>query len=128
MEHILSKKLVKPLPLFSHATIFQNLIFTSCIQGFLAGESVPQEIDQEATQMFKNLETLLLEAGSDLSCILKLTMFFLDLERDFLPVNKIFNQFFNDKPPARSSIGVSMLPRGCKVVVECIAIKNQANN
>lgn len=126
MEHILSKKLVKPLPIFSHATTFENLIFTSCVQGFLANESVPKEIDQEATQMFKNLEALLIEAGSDLSRILKLTMFFLDLERDFLPVNKVFNQFFKDKPPARSSIGVSMLPRGCKVVVECIAIKTQA--
>ncbi len=76
MEHILSKKLVKPLPIFSHATTFENLIFTSCVQGFLANESVPKEIDQEATQMFKNLEALLIEAGSDLSRILKLTMFF----------------------------------------------------
>lgn len=122
MEHILSKSLVKPLPIFSHATIHNGLIFTSCIQGFDHKEELAQEVEQEARQMFLNLEVLLRECGSDLKHILKMTIFFADLKNDFLPVNQVINQIFKENPPARSSIGVGELPRHCRVVVECVAV------
>jgi|HubBroStandDraft_1064217.scaffolds.fasta_scaffold202064_1 2-iminobutanoate/2-iminopropanoate deaminase len=122
MIYFLSKKLIKPLPTFSHAVIHNNLIYTSCIQGFLNSGELPANIEEEARQMFLNLKTLLEECDSNLSQILKMTLFFSDLERDFLVVNQVINNLFSNSP-ARSSIGVKELPRACKIVVECIAIK-----
>lgn len=124
MEHIISKILSKPLPVFSHATQYNDLIFTSCIQGFAPGSfALPEEVEKECEQMLLNLKTILLEAKSDLGHVLKMTLFFSHLDRDFLLVNQVVNQFFRENPPARSSIGVAELPRGCRVVVECIAVK-----
>jgi 2-iminobutanoate/2-iminopropanoate deaminase len=119
----LSENLTKPLPSFAHATFHQDLIFTSCIQGFSPGQfELPKDVAKESEQMFSNLVTLLAECESDLDHVLKITLFFTHLDRDFLAVNQVLDQFFQ-KPPARSSIGVKELPRGCRVVVEAIAKK-----
>lgn len=122
MRHILSTTLSKPLPIFTHATEHNGLIFTSCIQGFSPDSfELSADVAEEALQMFKNLAIILKESGSDMDHILKMTIFFSHLDRDFFIVNKVIDEVFSKKPPARSSIGVAELPRGCKVVVECVA-------
>lgn len=72
--------------------------------------------------MMKNLDTLLKGIGSDFDSLLKMTLFFTDMARDFPSVNEVVNRYIPENSPARSSIGVAALPRACQVVVDCVVV------
>jgi len=45
-----------------------------------------------------------------------------DME-EFKDVNEVYAAFFDECPPARSTVGVSSLPLGARVEVEAIAFR-----
>jgi 2-iminobutanoate/2-iminopropanoate deaminase len=63
---------------------------------------------------------ILEDAGSDLSKVLKTTVFMV-AGNDFAIVNKIYKEFFPENAPARSTPQVMPFPAGILVSVECIA-------
>ncbi len=125
----LCEALTKPLPVYSHATIYRGVAQISAVQGFVPGTfSFPQAeapthtaVAAEADQMMQNLGEILSGIGSDFTKILKMTLYFTDMARDFAAVNEVVNRYIPQHSPARSSIGVAALPRACKVVVDCCA-------
>ena len=78
----------------------------------------------EADQMLRNLSSILDGINSSFNNILKLVLYFENMKRDFLPVNEVLNLYIPENSPARSSIGVAALPRGARVVVDCLAAIN----
>lgn len=74
IRYTLSQVLTKPLPVFNHATEFNGIIHVSCIQGFRPGtmDLIHEGAMEQAEQIFKNLNIVLKEAGSDLTQVLKL--------------------------------------------------------
>lgn len=117
-------ELTKPLPIYSHATIYNGIAHISAVQGFVPGTfSFPEGgVAAQAEQMMKNLDTLLKGIGSDFDSLLKMTLFFTDMARDFPSVNEVVNRYIPENSPARSSIGVAALPRACQVVVDCVVV------
>lgn len=115
-------ELTKPLPIYSHATIHNGIAYISAVQGFVPGTfSLPEGgVAAQAEQMMQNLATLLKGIGADFDSILKMTLFFTDMARDFPSVNEVVNRYMPENSPARSSIGVAALPRSCQVVVDCV--------
>lgn len=113
--------LTKPLPIYSHATIHAGVAQISAVQGFVPGTfGFPEGgVAAEAEQMMRNLGEILAGVGGGFDRILKMTLFFSDMARDFPAVNEVVNRFIPEHSPARSSIGVAALPRGCHVVVDC---------
>ena len=77
-------------------------------------------LEAQATQIFKNIQAVLLEAGMDFSHVVKSTVFLTDLG-NFAPFNEIYGSYFPENPPARSCVEVSALPKACMVEVEIIA-------
>ena len=61
-------------------------------------------------------------SGCELSDIVKLTVFLTDLSL-FPQLNEVFEEFFTEKPPARSAVEVSGLPMGVRVEMEAIALE-----
>lgn len=122
IQHIVCDALTTPLPIFSHATVHNGIVYVSCIQGFIPGtfEFPSGAAEDQARQMLANLKVVLEQAGSRLSHVLKITLFMTDM-RDFSKINEAVNEAFPESPPARSSIAVAELPRGAKVVIEAIA-------
>ena len=123
IKHIISKKLTKPLPVFSHAVVYEGVAYVSCIQGFVPGTfEFPGAgtVADEAQQMLENLKSVLIEADTDWDRILSMNLYFKDLDQDFQVVNEVVNRYIR-LGPARSSIGVLSLPRGCRVVIDCKA-------
>jgi 2-iminobutanoate/2-iminopropanoate deaminase len=53
----------------------------------------------------------------------KTTIFLTDLG-NFQIVNEIYGSYFNNQPPARSTVQVSALPKGAKIEIEIIARAN----
>lgn len=111
---------------YSQGVEIPQLIFTSGQLGIDpdTNDFVSSDITQQARQVFKNIEAILLEAGSSLDNIVKTTCFIKDMN-DFAKVNEVYNEFLNkDNYPARSAIEVSRLPKDALVEIEAIAIKN----
>lgn len=84
--------------------------------GELAGPSVQEQTEQ----IMHNLSAILEAAGSGLEKLVKTTVFLLDLG-DFAGMNEVYARRVGDRPPARSTIGISQLPSGAVVEIEAIA-------
>jgi 2-iminobutanoate/2-iminopropanoate deaminase len=84
--------------------------------GELAGPSVQEQTEQ----IMQNLGAILEAAGSSLDKLVKTTVFLLDLG-DFAGMNEVYARHVGDRPPARSTIGISQLPSGALVEIEAVA-------
>ena len=76
----------------------------------------------QTRRALQNLGAVLEAAGSDLSHVVKTTVFLADMG-DFKAMNAVYAEFFGDVPPARSTIAVKGLPLGGLVEVEALAVK-----
>jgi 2-iminobutanoate/2-iminopropanoate deaminase len=84
------------------------------------GQLVGKSASEQCKQIMDNVTHLLQAAGSDLSRIVKTTIFLSDLA-DFGPVNEMYSTYFDTAPPARSTVGVSKLPKDAKIEIDIIA-------
>jgi reactive intermediate/imine deaminase len=83
------------------------------------GELVSGDIEAEIRRAFDNLAAIARAAGGSLADAVKVTVFLTDLAH-FAKVNEIMAQYVPEPWPARAAVGVSQLPRGARVEVECI--------
>lgn len=121
IRHILCDELSKPLPIYTHATVHHGIAYISCIQGFRPGSlEIPSDPYEQSKQVLHNLKIAVEKAGSNMSHVLKLTIFMTNMQ-EFQRINDAVNEFFPENPPARSSIAVAELPKNAKVVMEAIA-------
>ena len=79
-------------------------------------------IKEQTRQSLTNARSILQQAGTDLSHVVKTTVFLADMA-DFAAMNEGYAEFFSQPYPARSAVAVKQLPKGALVEVECIAVK-----
>jgi 2-iminobutanoate/2-iminopropanoate deaminase len=65
---------------------------------------------------------VLAAAGSDLRHVVKTTVYLTDFD-DFAAMNEVYAARFGEHRPARATVGVSALPKGLRVEIECVAIR-----
>ena len=108
---------------YSPAIRIADLIYTSGSLGMdpQSGELVPGGIEQETRQALLNINTILEAGGSSLGQIVKTTVFLQNLE-EFPQMNAVYAGFFNDRPPARTTVEVAALPKGAAIEIEAVAI------
>jgi reactive intermediate/imine deaminase len=82
-------------------------------------ELVAGGIEAQVRQVFENLKAIVAAAGASFDDVVKATVFLTDLSH-FALVNKVMAEYFREPYPARAAVGVSALPRGALVEVECI--------
>jgi 2-iminobutanoate/2-iminopropanoate deaminase len=86
------------------------------------GQLIPGDVSAQTDRALENLKAVLTAAGSDLSKVVKCTVYLVSME-DFGAVNKVYARFFlGDQPPARSTVGVAQLPRNALVEIDCTAV------
>ncbi len=107
---------------YSQGVIVNNMLYSSgqiglTPEGTMAGDTV----EEQARQVFANLDAILEEAGSDRENIVKVTVYIKNMD-DFPLVNEIYGQFFNEHLPARSTVEVSALPKNALVEMDIIAL------
>lgn len=76
--------------------------------------------EQQVHQVFKNLTAVCQAGNANLSDIVKLNIFMLDLD-NFATVNEIMAQYFEQPYPARAAIGVKALPKNSLIEMDAIA-------
>ena len=79
-------------------------------------------IKEQTRQSLTNAQNILMEAGIDLSHVVKTTVFLSDIA-NFAPMNEVYAEFFTEPYPARSAVAVKDLPKGALVEIEVIAVK-----
>jgi 2-iminobutanoate/2-iminopropanoate deaminase len=108
---------------YSQALVHGGLVFAS---GQIpldpeSGEIVGADAATQTTQVMKNLEAVLLAAGSRLSLLLKTTIYLVDLGA-FAEVNAAYAKAMGDHRPARATVQVAALPRGAAVEIDGVAM------
>ena len=120
MKTVSTNKAPAAIGPYSQAQIVGNLVFCSGqIPVSPETGALAQGLEAQANQVFKNIAALLTAAGSDISKVVKTTVFIKNMD-DFAAINAIYAQYFTAPFPARSCVEVARLPKD--VLLECEAI------
>jgi len=84
------------------------------------GEFAPGGIEEQTKQALTNIQNVLKDNGADLSDVVKTSVFLADI-KDFPKMNAVYATFFENDPPARSTVQVGALPKLGLVEIEVIA-------
>jgi len=108
---------------FPQAVITDNYIFLSGMPGLepTTGKIISINFEDQTRQCFLNIKNVLEDAGSNLTKVVKTTIFMVS-GNDFSIINKIYSEFFPENAPARSTPQVMPFPAGILISVECVAL------
>lgn len=109
---------------YSQAVVASGMVFTSgqiALKADGSDEFLKEDVVVQAVQVLKNLEAVLLEAGSSLDHVVKTTIFLADMD-DFALVNEVYSEAFGRHKPARSTVAVKTLPKNALVEIDAVAL------
>ena len=108
---------------YSQGIVANGLVFTAGQVPFdpASMQIVEGDVGVQTEQVMKNLQAILQAAGSDLSAVVKTTVFLRDMN-DFAAMNEVYGRWFGDHKPARSTVQVARLPRDVAVEIEAIGL------
>lgn len=108
---------------YSHGIKCGNMIFSTQVGEDTKGEIVSSDVYEQTKQIFLNVEQVLQEAGAQLSDIVKVTIYMLDMKNEFAEMNRAYREFMPANPfPARACVQVSGMIPGVKVEMEFTAM------
>jgi 2-iminobutanoate/2-iminopropanoate deaminase len=123
MDRIATPHAPQAIGPYSQAVKANGLLFTS---GQVAldpatGNLVETSFEDQVHRVFRNLEAVLKEGGSDFGRVLKATVYVTDL-KNFQTLNSIYASYFGDHRPSRTTVEVSALPKGGAVEIDLVAL------
>ncbi|MFI2743744.1 RidA family protein [Zhouia sp. PK063] len=125
------KKIIKtdkaPAPIgpYNQAILVNDTLFVS---GQIAlnpetGELIQNSLEEETTQVMKNLEAVLAAANMTFENVIKSSIFLSDMNT-FTTVNTVYGKYFDEATaPARETVEVANLPKFVNVEISVIAVK-----
>ena len=128
----------KPVGLYPHARKVGNLLFLSGVGPRTAGSNandsgVPgleldhngnfKSFDFEAQvhSVFANVKAVLEASGSSWNELVDITVFLVDMKRDFHTFNRIYAEYFKENQPCRTTLAINSLPTPIAIELKCIA-------
>lgn len=126
----MAKKIINPengpkaVGPYSNAVEVDGIVYTSGVLPVEAvtGQVVGGNIKSQTEKVLENMELLLKAAGTDVSKVVKTTVFMTNLS-DFANMNEVYGKVFCEAPPARTTVQVVALPKGVMVEIEAVAKK-----
>lgn len=102
----------------SPAVAWRDLVFVSGQVGFAP------DIESQTRQALDNVLDLLAASGCEAGDVLQMTVHMTDMIGEFGAMNAVFREFFPDRPPSRTTVGISHLGRpGLKIEIDAIAAR-----
>ncbi|MBE0644472.1 MAG: RidA family protein [Bacteroidetes bacterium] len=124
----------EPVGRYPHARRVGDLLFLSGVgpreRGSAAipgvtldaeGNVVDHDIEAQCHAVFRNVRTILEEAGSDWSKLVDVTVFLTNMKRDFAAYNRIYTEYFTENQPCRTTVEINSLPTPIAIELKCIA-------
>lgn len=111
-----------PIGPYSQAILCNNTLYVSgqipmCpLEGVLKCNS----IEEATTQVLQNIKVLVETAGFKMNDVVKCSIFLKSMD-DFNTVNRIYETYFTETPPARETVEVKKLPLDVPIEISCIA-------
>jgi 2-aminomuconate deaminase len=138
MQKISTDKAPKPVGLYPHARKAGNLLFLSGVGPRTAGSDkndsqVPGlkldhngnflefDFEKQCRSVFNNVKIILEESGSSWENLVDVTVFLVNMKRDFAVYNKIYAEYFKDNLPCRTTVEINSLPTPIAIELKCIA-------
>jgi 2-iminobutanoate/2-iminopropanoate deaminase len=115
----------QPIGPYSQAIIASGeAIYTSGMIGLdpVSKDLASGGIAAETERCLANLAAVLEAAGATLAEVVKTTVFLVDMG-EFAAMNAVYERFFPETPPARTTVAVKELPRGARVEIDAIAVR-----
>ena len=137
-ERISTNKAPKPVGLYPHARKVGNLLFLSGVGPRTAGSDATDSVvpgleldkngnfisfdfEAQCKSVFDNVRIILEESGSSWEQLLDVTVFLVNMKRDFQTYNRIYADYFKDNLPCRTTVEISSLPTPIAIELKCIA-------
>ena len=106
---------------YSQAVTYGGLVFLSGQLGIVPATGIiPEDFAAQARQALSNLRAVVEAAGSDLTRVLSVDVYLIDMGR-FAEFNAIYSTYFTSHKPARAAVAVAALPREAQVEVRVVA-------
>jgi len=84
------------------------------------GTVIKGDVAAQTERVMKNLEAVLVAAGSGMHRVVKTTVFLKSMD-DFATMNEVYGRHFGNHRPARSTVEVARLPREVLVEIDVVA-------
>jgi 2-aminomuconate deaminase len=127
-------KAPEPVGLYPHARKVGNLLFLSGIGPREAGTNKIPGLEVDANGNFKtfdfeaqvhsvftNVRTVLETSGSSWDKLIDVTVFLVDMKRDFHTYNRLWAEYFPSNQPCRTTVSINALPTPIAIELKCIA-------
>jgi 2-iminobutanoate/2-iminopropanoate deaminase len=109
---------------YSQGIVVDNFVFISGqIHLTLDGKLVEGTIEEQMHQVMKNLRAILEASNLSFKDVVKVTLYITNI-LDFDKVNEVYKSYMIEPFPARETFGVKELPRGAKIEMSVIAMKD----
>ncbi|WP_373975615.1 Rid family detoxifying hydrolase [Chitinibacter sp. SCUT-21] len=112
----------KAVGTYSQAVKVGNTVYLSGQIGLdpVSGE-LAEGFEAQTHRVFQNLRAVCQAAGGDLSDIVKLGVFVVDLA-NFAKLNEIMGEYFTAPFPARAAVQAAALPKGAIVEADAVMV------
>lgn len=107
MKFIHTDDAPQPAGHYSQAVVYGGVVYVAGMLGHDPEnpDATPAGPAAQARQALKNVDSVLREAGSDLSCVVRMTIYVSDIEH-WGPVNDVYAEVMGDHKPARAIVPV----------------------
>jgi 2-aminomuconate deaminase len=135
-EKISTDKAPKPVGLYPHARKVGNLLFLSGIGPRTVTDEIPGltldkngnflsfDFEAQCRNVFDNVRVVLEESGSSWDQLVDVTVFLVNMKRDFATYNRVYAEYFRDNQPCRTTVEINSLPTPIAIELKCIATIN----
>jgi 2-aminomuconate deaminase len=137
-EIISSSEAPKPVGAYPHARRVGNLLFLSGVGPRIAGSDahdsgVPGlrldkngnfldfDFEAQCRNVFDNVRKILESSGSKWENLVDVTVFLVNMKRDFHTYNRLYAEYFKDAQPCRTTVEINSLPTPIAIELKCIA-------
>ncbi len=133
MKRFDAKNAPKPVGLYPHARRVGHLLFLSGVgprtldnqvpgnQYNEAGELIAYDMEAQCHSVFRNVRSILEEAGVAWDDLVDVTVFLTNMKKDFGVYNRLYAEYFHDNQPCRTTVEISALPTPIAIELKCIA-------
>ena len=135
MSKIESQNAPEPVGLYPHARQVGNFLFLSGIGPRERGKKeipgveldqngniISYDIEIQCHSVFKNVRSVLEDAGSNWDNLIDVMVFLTNMKDDFESYNRIYKDYFMDNQPSRTTVEILSLPTPIAIELKCIAI------
>ena len=131
-------KAPKPVGLYPHARKVGNLLFLSGVGPRTAGSDsndsgvpglkldhngnfIEFVFEAQCRSVFDNVNAVLEASGAKWENLVDVTVFLVNMKRDFQTYNKVYAEYFKDNQPCRTTVEINSLPTPIAIELKCIA-------